>query len=182
MKFDVEVHYQTESGAGSKRYRGIEADSDDLAITEAHRRLRQNNSVMKIHGGEVSISKPAAPSAATDSVADTFKAEFAALKHDHADAIAALAEKTRGADLDDFHWEMIDELKGYLGARAANGVSDDAGEQEEAILEMEAFVAAEVSTGGAEDTIAVAFYLKGTSDGARAVEKAAGLRPSHVSP
>lgn len=60
---------------------------------------------------------------------------------------------------DDAHWALIDEMKGALGAGAANAASDDAAEQESALMDAETWVSSELGDGLLEESVAMALWL-----------------------
>lgn len=76
-----------------------------------------------------------------------------------------------GADLDEFFFEQLDELKGVLAADAANAASDDRKAQEAAIEEAEAWVTDTVSGQGYSTDIAITLYLDGIEAGVRRIRQ-----------
>lgn len=72
---------------------------------------------------------------------------------------ATVAELGTGALDEAAHWDLIDEMKGALGADAANASSDDAADQEEALNGAESWVSSELSNGSLVDDVAMARWL-----------------------
>lgn len=100
---------------------------------------------------------------------ERFAQDFAALQAERAGLIETLRlELERGGEaLDDFFYEQLDELKGYLGAQAANETSDDPNEQEAVITAAEDWVASHLSGAGYHADIAITLYLNGVREGAQ---------------
>jgi len=92
-------------------------------------------------------------------------ADFDAFQATNAARIDAVVQRLGARRFTSLHWDLVDELKGVLGAQAANASSDDAGEQEDAIAEAEGWVTDNVSQGGVESTVAMALWLRGLDAG-----------------
>ena len=107
-----------------------------------------------------------------------FAAEFAACCQQHAEAIAVLEVRAKGVDLDDFHWDLIADLKDNLGSSAANEVSSPAA-QDRVRDECDQWVTDKYSNSAISD-VALAFWLYGTEDGAARV--LAALSEPSISP
>src|SRR5574337_1436308 len=103
--------------------------------------------------------------------------EFAAFQRRHSAAIENLLQASDAATVRDAHWDLVDELKGALGSRAANDSSDDACDQERRISEAESWVADNVSQAGDAATVAIAAWLYGF-EGARLQLRAAAADPA----
>lgn len=90
--------------------------------------------------------------------------QFLQFKQSNAVAIKKIVSKI-GAIAEDAHWNLIDDMKGYLGSEAANGSSEDDDDQDNAISSAETWVTDHCSDGGIEEDVAMALWLRGTSDG-----------------
>ena len=80
----------------------------------------------------------------------------------------------RVPELDDFFWEQLSELKGYLASNAANTCTSDEA-QDNAIIEAEEWVTDNLSGKGLASDIAVVFWLNGTIDGTLLIRTELGL-------
>lgn len=89
--------------------------------------------------------------------------QFLQFKNSNAAAIENLVLKI-GEIAEEAHWDLIDEMKGHLGSEAANGSSEDDKDQDEAISRAETWVTANCSDGGIKEDVAMALWLRGTSD------------------
>lgn len=106
---------------------------------------------------------------------NAFLIRFLAFKATNAVLIESLTvpfrETSQSITVDDFHFDLISDLKGCLGSQCANECSDDGedesdDEQEAAISEAEEWVTDNVSNaGGMEDTVALCLWLKGLKAG-----------------
>jgi len=105
---------------------------------------------------------------------ERFAQDFAALQFERAGLIETLRLELEmsGEALDDFFYEQIDELKGYLGAQAANETSDNPNEQEAAISAAEDWVASHLAGEGYRAAIAITLYLNGVREGAQRLRAA----------
>lgn len=56
-------------------------------------------------------------------------------------------------------------MKGFLSSAAANDSSDDESDQEDALSTAESWVTDNCSSGGVEEDVAMAFWLRGMADG-----------------
>lgn len=91
-------------------------------------------------------------------------AHYKGFKKDHADHIKAIVAKV-GKLSDEAHWALIDEMKGAIGASAANDTTDEASDQDQELSNSEEWVANNCSDGGIEEDVAMALWLRGTVDG-----------------
>lgn len=99
-------------------------------------------------------------------VTDEFESDFAIFKEKNAAVIGALEAEglVSGGSADDFFYDLTDNLKGHLGAEAANRCDDGEDEQDQAIALVENFVAEQVAN-SAENAVALALWLNGPSEG-----------------
>lgn len=91
-------------------------------------------------------------------------AHYMRFKEDHADHIKGLVAKI-GKLSEEAHWDLIDEMKGAIGASAANDSTDQDSDQEHALSNSEEWVANNCSDGGIEEDVAMALWLRGTVEG-----------------
>lgn len=107
------------------------------------------------------------------SVLDRFEIEFDQFLQEHEAVISAIQERVanKSEALDEMFWENIDELKGYLAGLAANAVSDDPDEQEEAIAEAEEWVTDNMSASDLRSDIALTLWLRGLEDGPKLIDE-----------
>lgn len=98
-------------------------------------------------------------------VIDSFKADFAATKIEHAELIAQFKAivPAEGEALLSFHGDLIDELKGHLGANAANQEADEE-TQDTAISDCEEWVSSELS-GKLDESVALCVCMYGPREG-----------------
>lgn len=107
--------------------------------------------------------------------------EFHAFQLRNADAIQALLTGAHLLTVRQAHLQLVDELKGAIGAEAANGSSDDPADQEDCLGDAEAWVAENVSSGGDLATVAVAAFLYGFPE-AQAILRSGPAAPSPAEP
>lgn len=97
-----------------------------------------------------------------------FEKEFSEFRTEHASAIeqleATVAKCGATDPLDNMLWEMVDDLKGLLGAAAANDCSDRATSQEDAIAAAESWVAQNTP-----DAVPLILWMKGIVEGSSAI-------------
>lgn len=111
-------------------------------------------------------------------VLSSFQSELALFKSQHAALIEKLEGDVRvaGDKFGDFFDEALDEIRGQLGASAANCSSDDEEEQSEAISQCEEWVSNNLR--GAEE-VAVFLMARGVEEGERGIRsKASTIAPS----
>ncbi len=102
-----------------------------------------------------------------------FEQSLEKLKTEQAQIIAEIMEEVASHHdaVAPFFYGKLDELKGHLGAQAANECDDNESAQDEAISQAEALVADLVS-GNATNEIAAILWLDGVDDGARLIRRA----------
>ncbi len=91
-------------------------------------------------------------------------ANYEQFKLDNAAQITALAAQI-GKLSEDAHWELVDEMKGALGASGANESTDAPADQESSIAAAEAWVSDNCSDGGIAEEVAMALWLRGLVEG-----------------
>lgn len=96
--------------------------------------------------------------------------QYTKFKEKNSSLILDLSEKIGGID-EDAHWDLIEDMKSYLGSEAANGSSDDEGDQEDALSIAESWVTENCSGGGIEEDVAMALWLDGMVDGEARLHK-----------
>lgn len=89
---------------------------------------------------------------------------YLGFKEKNADKIATLAAQI-GEITEEAHWDLIEDMKGVLGAAAANESTDDESDQDEALLTAETWVTNNCSDGGIAEDVAMALWLRGAKDG-----------------
>ncbi len=99
---------------------------------------------------------------------------FAVFMETNEALIETLAEAMAGRDVSAQHWMLVDELKGALGAAAANDSSDNADDQEEALCAAEGWVTDNISHAGNAATAAMALWLRGAERGTKLL----GMEPA----
>lgn len=149
----------------------IEADTEDEAVTDAHSEftvvcdgLNEHYSEDFLYAGKVDP---------TEAICREFAALFTRFKVDNADRISKTVE---GIDADKFaghieeiHMDLASDIKGYLGAKAANATPDPK-EQEIAISRAEEWVTDNISnTGSLDDTVALILYFHQNTDALKPV-------------
>ena len=87
-------------------------------------------------------------------------ASYERYKLDHANIIREICVKV-GKLAEAAHWELIDEMKGVLGSEAANNSTDSEQDQENAISSAEEWVSNNCSSGGLEEDVSMALWLRG---------------------
>jgi hypothetical protein len=85
-------------------------------------------------------------------------------KENNSDKIEALVLQLGEID-EETHWDLIEEMKGVLGAAAANESTDDEGDQEDALSSAESWVTENCSGGGVAEDVAMALWLRGLTYG-----------------
>lgn len=103
-------------------------------------------------------------------VTTDFESNYSVFKATHTELIASIADaidaKGVSETFSEFHYDLASNLKGILGAQAANASSDVADEQEEAISSAEQWVTDNISNGAdTKDTVALALWLNGLDVG-----------------
>jgi hypothetical protein len=76
-----------------------------------------------------------------------------------------VAMHKHGVNLDDAHWDAIDDIKGRISESAANASSDVPDEQEAAIQDAEEWVSSSISQTGS--TVALVLFTQGTDEGSQ---------------
>ncbi|WP_321935511.1 hypothetical protein [Paraburkholderia sp. J8-2] len=72
-----------------------------------------------------------------------------------------MSQPAREAFEEDLWWDIVDDLKSHLGAKAANSSFEERDDQENAIVEAETWVEENVSSGPHRKILACALYLYG---------------------
>lgn len=94
---------------------------------------------------------------------DADRDHYTRFKQDHANHIATLVTAIGGIT-EDAHWTLIDEMKGVLGAQAANKETG-ADNQDIALCTAEFWVSTNCSSGGIAEDVAMALWLRGVDKG-----------------
>lgn len=108
----------------------------------------------------------------TDGYVEHFHEEMKQCLEQRADLVRELAAAAAAAGedaSDEFRWDVIDALKGHIGAKLANNSTDSSEEQDLAIAAGEDWVASNISSAGIETIIAAAIVLDGADETARRV-------------
>lgn len=104
---------------------------------------------------------------------------YLGFKEKNADKIATLATQI-GEITEDAHWDLIEGMKGVLGAAAANESTDDESDQDEALSTAESWVTDNCSDGGIAEDVAMALWLRGDKDGEAHLGKVAMTKTPDV--
>jgi len=101
-----------------------------------------------------------------------FERDIAFSKIQHGLLIGQLAfELEAGGEeaQDEFRWDVVDNVKGNLGAAAANAAPDDRAAQENAIAGAEAWATEHIASGSLADLVAASIALSSANDTQAAV-------------
>jgi hypothetical protein len=111
---------------------------------------------------------------ASQRVVDAFECELAAIRDRSSALVRTLSEALEGSmdAIGDVYWEQIDELKGYLGSRAANDAGDDRQAQAQAIAQCESYVASHISNADAPMWVTAVIAMNGEERGAEIIREA----------
>lgn len=106
-------------------------------------------------------------------------AHYLEFKEKNTDKIATLATQI-GEITEEAHWDLIEGMKGVLGAAAANESTDDESDQDEALSTAETWVTNNCSDGGIAEDVAMALWLRGAKDGEAHLGKVAMTKTPDV--